>query len=84
MSGVPAVHDREVLSKVTKNAISEQLNRLIASPYFSQSKRFPIFLRFVVEHALAGDVERIRSEHSVSRFSNATPTTTRPPIRSSG
>lgn len=43
-----------------KNAIEEQLERLVASPYFNQSKRLPNFLRFVVEHTLAGDDENIK------------------------
>ncbi|MGP8250524.1 MAG: hypothetical protein ACLQHF_00720 [Terracidiphilus sp.] len=50
----------ETLSPAAKNAINEQLERLLASPYFSHSKRFPNFLRFVVEHALAGDVDDIK------------------------
>ncbi len=48
------------LSKTAKTAILEQLDRLLASPYFSHSRRFPNFLRFVVEHTLAGDVEDIK------------------------
>ena len=60
MAGVSPAHDREVLSKATRSAVTEQLNRLVASPYFSHSKRFPNFLRFVVEQTLAGDVENIK------------------------
>jgi hypothetical protein len=48
------------LSKPAKNAIMEQLDRLLSSPYFSHSRRFPNFLRFVVEHTLAGDVDDIK------------------------
>jgi hypothetical protein len=48
------------LSPTAKAAIGEQLNRIVASPYFSHSKRLPNFLRFVVEHTLAGDVENIK------------------------
>ena len=33
---------------------------MFASPYFSHSKRLPNFLRFVVEHTLAGDAENIK------------------------
>lgn len=40
--------------------VREQLNRLLSNPFFSHSKRFPIFLRFVVEHTLAGDAESIK------------------------
>jgi len=52
--------DREGFSKAAKNAVSEQLDRLLASPYFNHSKRFPNFMRFVVDHTLAGDVENIK------------------------
>ncbi len=41
-------------------AVRDELDRLLASPYFNHSKRFPNFLRFVVEHALAGDVDNIK------------------------
>lgn len=50
----------EGLSKGARNAITEQLDRLLASPYFSHSRRFPNFMRFVVEHTLAGNVEDIK------------------------
>jgi hypothetical protein len=50
----------ETLSAAAKNAINEQLERLLASSYFSHSKRFPNFLRFVVEHTLAGDADDIK------------------------
>jgi hypothetical protein len=50
----------EGLSKAARNAITVQLDRLLASPYFSHSRRFPNFLRFVVEHTLAGNVEDIK------------------------
>ncbi len=36
------------------------MERLLASPYISHSKRFPYFLRFVVEHTLAGEVNDIK------------------------
>jgi len=48
------------LSKAAKTAIGEQLDRMVASPYFSHSKRLPNFLRFVVEHTLAGDAENLK------------------------
>ncbi len=55
-----AGQNHEIVSKAAKNAIGEQLERLVASPYFSHSKRLPNFLRFVVEHTLAGDSENIK------------------------
>jgi hypothetical protein len=42
------------LSEEEKAAIREQLERLLVNPYFSHSRRFPSFLRFVVEHTLEG------------------------------
>lgn len=42
------------------DVIRDELDRLLASPYFNQSRRFPNFLRFVVEHTLAGDAEHIK------------------------
>lgn len=47
-------------ANATRQAVDEQLNRLLASPYFIHSKRLPDFLRFVVEHTLAGDVDNIK------------------------
>jgi len=40
--------------------VRDQLSRLLANPFFSHSKRFPTFLRFVVEETLAGDSENIK------------------------
>ncbi len=53
-------HSKEFLSETAKKAIREQLERLLASPYISHSKRFPTFLRFVVEHTLAGEADDIK------------------------
>jgi len=53
-------HNHDGLNKAAKSAIGEQLDRMVASPYFSHSKRLPNFLRFVVEHTLAGDAENIK------------------------
>jgi len=52
--------DHEGLSQPTRDAVEDQLNRLLASQYFSHSKRLPSFLRFVVEHTLAGNVDNIK------------------------
>ena len=43
-----------------RDAVRDQLGRMLASPYFSHSKRFPNFLRFVVDHTLSGTVENIK------------------------
>jgi hypothetical protein len=42
------------------DAVRDELDRLLASPFFSHSRRFPNFLRFVVEQTLAGDIEKIK------------------------
>jgi hypothetical protein len=47
------------LNESEKNAIRGQLERLLADPYFSHSKRFPMFLRFVTEQTLAGEADNI-------------------------
>jgi len=41
-------------------AVREQLERLVESPPFSHSRRFPTFLRFVVEHALSGSADQVK------------------------
>lgn len=41
------------LTEEEKNAIHLQMERLLANPYFSHSRRFPSFLRFVVEHTMS-------------------------------
>jgi hypothetical protein len=51
---------QELIDPPAREAVREELDRLLASPYFNQSRRFPNFLRFVVEHTLAGDVEQIK------------------------
>jgi hypothetical protein len=52
--------NHSVLSEPEKAAIRAQLERLLANAHFSQSKRFPSFLRFVVEQTLAGDTDSIK------------------------
>ena len=43
-----------------EDEVREQLSRLLANPFFSHSKRFPSFLRFVTEQTLAGESENIK------------------------
>jgi hypothetical protein len=49
-----------ILSESEKSEIRAQLERLLANPFFSHSKRFPTFLRFVTEQTLAGEEENIK------------------------
>jgi hypothetical protein len=48
------------LSDEEKTAIQEQLGRLLADSHFSQSRRFPSFLRYVVEKTLAGQDDALK------------------------
>jgi hypothetical protein len=48
------------LSEDEKSAIQEQLERLLSNPYFSHSRRFPSFLRYVVEKTLAGQEDALK------------------------
>jgi hypothetical protein len=41
-------------------AILEQLERLLGNPHFSHSRRFPSFLRFVVDHTLSGQTDLLK------------------------
>ena len=47
-------------SELEKAAIEEQVERLLQNPYFSHSRRFPMFLRFVVRHTLAGQADAVK------------------------
>jgi hypothetical protein len=42
------------------NAVREQLERIISSPAFRSSRRYPDFLRYTVEHTLNGERENIK------------------------
>ncbi len=55
-----AENEHTTLSEPEKEAIREQLGRLLASAYFSQSKRSVTFLRFITDHTLSGDAEKLK------------------------
>ena len=40
--------------------VLEQLERIVQSPLFRNSKRYPAFLRYTVEHTLAGHTEMLK------------------------
>ncbi len=48
------------LSESEKDAVRKQLRRLLASSYFSHSKRLPAFLSYVTKQTLAGEAEGIK------------------------
>src|ERR1700683_3976571 len=47
-------------TEIEKAAIEEQVERLLQTPFFSHSRRFPIFLRYVVQHTLAGQADAVK------------------------
>jgi len=47
-------------SQADREAILAQLELLLVHPLFSQSKRYPALLRFVVEQTLAGNADQIK------------------------
>jgi hypothetical protein len=47
-------------SEEQKVAIEQQLERLVSNSYFSHSRRFPTFLRYVVSETLAGNTEQLK------------------------
>lgn len=47
-------------SEEEKSAIHLQLERLLASTYFSHSRRFPSFLRFAIDHTLSGQSDFLK------------------------
>ncbi len=52
--------NQSLVDGTPREAVHDQLDRMLASPYFSHSKRFPNFLRFVVNHTLNGTVDNIK------------------------
>ena len=50
----------EAQASIPGTAVREQLERLVESPPFSHSRRFPTFLRFVVDHALNGSADQLK------------------------
>jgi hypothetical protein len=58
---MPTMRDQQDLIEAPSgDAVRDELDRLLASPFFNHSRRFPNFLRFVVEQTLAGDIDNIK------------------------
>src|ERR1700728_1689642 len=55
-----AEKDHTALSDLEKEAVREQVGRLLASTYFSQSKRSVTFLHYIVDHILSDDAEKLK------------------------
>ena len=45
---------------MSPSAVREQIARLVESPPFNHSRRFPTFLKFVAEHALSGNADQLK------------------------
>src|SRR5580700_6076693 len=54
------VESRAPSSEEDKAAVVQQLERLLQNPHFHKSKRFPVFLKFVVTEALAGRADHLK------------------------
>ncbi|HZB87135.1 MAG TPA: hypothetical protein VE291_00600 [Terracidiphilus sp.] len=50
----------QTFSAAEREEILRQLDRLLASPYFSNSRRFPVFLRYIVQETLTGNADLLK------------------------
>jgi hypothetical protein len=55
VTGTPAGFSEE-----EKSEIYLQMERLLANPYFSHSRRFPSFLRFIIDHTVSGQTDVLK------------------------
>ena len=60
-----AIALRTPTTEEEKQAVLDQLDRLLAHPVFKNSKRFPAFLRYVVEQSLDGASDQPVKERSI-------------------
>ena len=60
MQPVPTETRRITFSEAERRAIRDQLERMLANPLFSHSKRYPTLLRCIVERTLSGAVSDLR------------------------
>ena len=51
---------RPVYSEAEREAIRNQMERMLANQLFKNSKRYPILLRYIVEHTLAGSPAELK------------------------
>jgi len=49
-----------IFSAEEREEIMQQLGRLLASPYLSNSRRFPSFLRYIVQETLKGNTDLLK------------------------
>lgn len=54
------IPETEVIEAWQKQAVLAELEQIVSSRHFSQSRRYPAFLRFIVEAALRGEPDLLR------------------------
>jgi hypothetical protein len=59
-SSSEATTTHETFKEEEKRAIQAQLERLLANPHFSNSRRFPPFLRYIVNATIDGQAELLK------------------------
>lgn len=55
-----ATSSHEIFTEEEKLAVGAQVERLLATPFFNHSRRFPSFLRYVVDQTLSGNTENLK------------------------
>src|ERR1700691_2776015 len=61
MPSAHAIHETwHPQSKQDREAVLSELEAILASPHFCNSKRYPALLRFIVENSLAAKVELLK------------------------
>jgi len=61
MHGSHAIHEAwHPQTKQDRDAVLSELETILASPHFCNSKRYPALLRFIVENALAGRADELK------------------------
>lgn len=55
-----ATTTHETFNEEERRAIEEQLERLLANPHFSNSRRFPSFLRYIVNATINGQADLLK------------------------
>jgi len=58
LSSVTSPH--EIFTDEEKLAAGAQVERLLATPFFNHSRRFPSFLRYVVDQTLSGNTDNLK------------------------
>jgi len=61
-ASVPATHLPAWVpaTEQERAAVREQLERILNSPCFRNSRKYPAFLRYIVEHTLTGEADRLK------------------------